>query len=153
MNPRDAAHAKRFIDSVIRFTKTKLLPHVPEMTMRFAHSAESGIFPMRVPQINFHCLNVGEANRGGFGRYNPGKYLSQRRDGIQSRGQKKCQLRPGNSYFSRAFCAVRTTLGQHRHRIDPRGVPFKGAQGLASCQIPQPHSRIPGAGAGAVAVC
>ena len=60
MNPRDAAHAKRFIDSVIRFTKTKLLPHVPEMTMRFTHSAESGIFPMRVPQINFHCLNVGE---------------------------------------------------------------------------------------------
>ena len=50
MNPRDAANAKGFIDSVISFTKTKLLPHVPEMTIRFAHNLEGGKFPMRPPK-------------------------------------------------------------------------------------------------------
>ena len=63
MNPRDAANAKGCIDSVISFTKTKLLPHVPEMTIRFTHNVESGMFPMRLPQINFHCLNVREPRR------------------------------------------------------------------------------------------
>src|SRR5882724_11813900 len=56
MNPRDAANAKGCIDSVISFTKTKLLPHVPEMTIRFIHSVESGTFPMCLPQINFACF-------------------------------------------------------------------------------------------------
>lgn len=55
MNPRDAANAKGFIDSVGSFTKTKLLPHVPEMTIRFAHNLETGKFPMRAPKINFDC--------------------------------------------------------------------------------------------------
>ena len=65
MNPRDAANAKGCIDAVISFTKTKLLPHVPEMTIRFAHKVESGMFPMRLPQINFRCLDGG-ATEGGF---------------------------------------------------------------------------------------
>ena len=60
MNPRDAANAKGCIDSVISFTKTKLLPHVPEMTIRFTHSVESGMFLMRLPRINFYSLNVRE---------------------------------------------------------------------------------------------
>ena len=55
MNPRDAANAKGCIDSVISLTKTKLLPHVPEMTIRFAHNLEGGKFPMRPPKINFDC--------------------------------------------------------------------------------------------------
>jgi len=66
MNPRDAANAKGCIDSVISFTKTKLLPHVPEMTIRFTHSVESGTFPMRLPQINFDCFD-GRATKDGFG--------------------------------------------------------------------------------------
>ncbi len=53
MNPRDAANAKGCIDSVISFTKTKLLPHVAEMTIRFTHSVESDTFPICLPQINF----------------------------------------------------------------------------------------------------
>jgi hypothetical protein len=56
MNPRDAANAKGCIDSVISFTRTKLLPHVPEMMIRFIHSVESGAFPMCLPQINFACF-------------------------------------------------------------------------------------------------
>ena len=46
MNPRDAANAKGCIASVISFTKTKLLPHVPEMTIRFVHSVDVDTFPM-----------------------------------------------------------------------------------------------------------
>ena len=53
MNPRDAAKAKGCIDSLMSFTKAKLLPHVPEMTIRFTHSVESGTFPMRRLEINF----------------------------------------------------------------------------------------------------
>jgi hypothetical protein len=33
------------------------------MTIRFTHNVESGMFPMRLPQINFHCLDVGEPTR------------------------------------------------------------------------------------------
>jgi hypothetical protein len=55
MNPRDAANAKGCIASVMSFTKTKLLPHVPEMTIRLIHSVENGTFRMRLPQINFNC--------------------------------------------------------------------------------------------------
>ena len=57
MNPRDAANPKGCIDSVISFTKTKLLPHVPEMTIKFTHNVERGPFPMRLPQINFDCFD------------------------------------------------------------------------------------------------
>jgi hypothetical protein len=46
INPRNAVNAKGCTDSVISFTKTKLLPHVPAMTTTFTHSAESGTFPM-----------------------------------------------------------------------------------------------------------
>jgi len=53
MNPRDAANAKGCIDSLISFTKAKLLPHVPEMTIRFIHNVESGTFPLRLLAINF----------------------------------------------------------------------------------------------------
>jgi hypothetical protein len=53
MNPRDAANAKGCIDSVISFTNTKLLPHVPEITIRFIHSVENRKFPMPLSQINF----------------------------------------------------------------------------------------------------
>ena len=49
MNPRDAANAKGCIDSVISFTKTKLLPHVPEITIRFIHSVENRKLPMPRP--------------------------------------------------------------------------------------------------------
>ena len=58
INPSDAANAKGCIDSVMSFTKTKLLPHVPEMTIiRFTRSVESGTFPMRLPQINVGCFD------------------------------------------------------------------------------------------------
>src|SRR5271154_404971 len=66
MNPRDAANAKGFIDSVISFTKTKLLPHVPEMTIRFAHNREDGKFPMRLSKIILDCSctrQYGESGR------------------------------------------------------------------------------------------
>ena len=56
MNPGDAANAKECIDSVINFTKTTLLPHLPEMTIRLTRSAESDTFPMRLTQINFYWL-------------------------------------------------------------------------------------------------
>src|SRR5712691_1859777 len=46
MNPREAAKAKGYIDSVISLTKTKLLPQVPEMTIRFVHSVGVDTFPM-----------------------------------------------------------------------------------------------------------
>ena len=39
------------------FTKTKLLPHVPEMTIKFTHNVGRGTFPMRVPRINFDCFD------------------------------------------------------------------------------------------------
>jgi hypothetical protein len=45
MNPRDAANAKGCIESVISFTKTKLPPHVPEITIRFIHSVENRKLP------------------------------------------------------------------------------------------------------------
>ena len=57
MNPRDAANAKGCTDAVMSFTKTKLLPHVPEMTIKFTHNVERGPFPMRLPQINFDCFD------------------------------------------------------------------------------------------------
>ena len=56
MKPRDAAKAKGCIDSLMSFTKAKLLPHVPEITIRFTHSVESGTFPMRLLQISFDCF-------------------------------------------------------------------------------------------------
>jgi hypothetical protein len=68
MNPRDAANAKGCIDAVISFTKTKLLPHVPEITIRFIQSVENRKFPMPLPlpQINFGCsrpTQYGESGR------------------------------------------------------------------------------------------
>jgi len=57
MNPRDAANAKGCIDAVMSFTKTKLLPHVPEMTIKFTHNVDRGTFPVRLPQINFDCFD------------------------------------------------------------------------------------------------
>jgi len=56
VNPRDAANAKECIDSVINFTKTTLLPHVPEMTIRLIHGAGTDTFLMRLIQINFYWL-------------------------------------------------------------------------------------------------
>ena len=64
MNPRDAANAKGCIGSVISLTKMKLLPHVPEMTTTFTHSAESGAFPMGLGQIDFDCLDDGKSHKG-----------------------------------------------------------------------------------------
>lgn len=64
MNPRDAANAKGYIDSVISFTKTKLLPHVPEMTIRFTHSVESDMFPMRLLQNQLRLFLMGRATKG-----------------------------------------------------------------------------------------
>ena len=66
MNPRDAANAKGCIDSVISFTKTKLLPHVPEITIKFIQSVENRKRPMSLPQINFDCsrpIQYGESGR------------------------------------------------------------------------------------------
>ena len=62
MKPRDAAKAKGCIDSVISFTKTKLLPHVPEMTIRLTHSAESDTFPGRLSSIGL----MGNGIKGGL---------------------------------------------------------------------------------------
>src|SRR5215469_10825040 len=59
-NPRDAANANGCIDSVISFIKTKLLPHVAEMTIRFIHSVESGMFLMCLPKFNFDFFHRGE---------------------------------------------------------------------------------------------
>src|SRR5438445_8306075 len=66
MNPRDAANAKGCIDSVMSFTKTKLLPHVPEITIRFTHSVESGTFPMCLSQIDFGYFD-GRSAKDGLG--------------------------------------------------------------------------------------
>lgn len=63
MNSRDAANAKGCIDSVISFTKTRLLPHVPEMTTTFTYSAESDSFPMGLTH-NFDCLDDGKRHKG-----------------------------------------------------------------------------------------
>ena len=49
MNPREAAKAKGYIDSVISLTKTKLLPQVPEMTIRFVHSVDVDTFLIWLP--------------------------------------------------------------------------------------------------------
>jgi hypothetical protein len=46
MKPGEAAKAKGCINSVIGLTQTKLLPHVPEMTIRFVHSIAVDTFPM-----------------------------------------------------------------------------------------------------------
>jgi hypothetical protein len=59
MNPREPAKAKGYLDSVITLTRTKLLPRVPEMTIRLTHSAKLETFPMRLPQISFGCCNEG----------------------------------------------------------------------------------------------
>ena len=66
MRPREAAKAKGCIDWVISFTKTKLLPHVPEMTIRFTQRAESDTFPMRLRQIDFDCFD-GKSHSGRLG--------------------------------------------------------------------------------------
>ena len=52
MNPRDAANAKGCIDAVMSFTKTKLLPHVPEIAIRSIHSVENRKTPMPCPKSN-----------------------------------------------------------------------------------------------------
>jgi len=66
MKPRDAAKAKGCIDSLMSFTKAKLLPHVPEMTIRFTHKVESGTFPMAYRKSTSTVL-MGRATKGGFG--------------------------------------------------------------------------------------
>jgi hypothetical protein len=106
MNPLDAANAKGCIDSVISRTRTKLLPQVPEMTIRLAQSVESGTFPMRLPLIHSN-VSMERANEAGMGRtkssvavirkrrfgkvfhpgswkgqYDAGEWSSQRRDGV-----------------------------------------------------------------------
>jgi hypothetical protein len=58
MKPREAAKAKGYIDSVIGLTKTKLLPHVTEMTIRFVHSVDVDTFPMATG-YNLGCCNEG----------------------------------------------------------------------------------------------
>src|SRR5258708_36920382 len=67
MNPLDAANAKGCIDWVISRTRTKLLPQVPEMTIRFSQSVESGTFPMRLPLIQ-SSVSMERANKVGMGR-------------------------------------------------------------------------------------
>jgi len=57
MKRREAAKAKGYIGSVISLTKTKLLPHVPEMTSRLTHSADLENFSIRLPQISFGCCD------------------------------------------------------------------------------------------------
>ena len=49
INPREAAKAKGYIDSVISLKRTKLLPQVPEMTSRLTHSASLETFSIRLP--------------------------------------------------------------------------------------------------------
>ena len=63
INPRDAAKAKGYIDPVISFTKTKLLPHVPEITNRFVHSVAADTFPM-VNGGSSSAVAVKESHRG-----------------------------------------------------------------------------------------
>ena len=46
MKPREAAKAKGYTDLVISLMKTKLLSHVPEMTIRVVHSVDVDTFPM-----------------------------------------------------------------------------------------------------------
>jgi hypothetical protein len=52
MKPRDAANAKGCIDCLMSFTRAKLLPHVPEMTIRFTQRTESGTSPHAPPAWN-----------------------------------------------------------------------------------------------------
>jgi hypothetical protein len=52
VNPRDAAVARGCIESMIRFTKTKLPPYVREMMTILIHGAGSDTFFMCLTQIN-----------------------------------------------------------------------------------------------------
>ena len=90
MNPRDAANAKGCIDSVISFTKTKLLPHVPEMMIRFTHSVESGTFPMHLPQINFDRFAETTIRRHRIGSY----------QGVTPSCVALLQASPGSNFLS-----------------------------------------------------
>src|SRR5215469_9292771 len=71
MNPRDAANAKGCIDWVMSFTKTKLLPHVPEMRIRFNQRLGSARFAMRPTANQLSALErlwrIERADRPGAG--------------------------------------------------------------------------------------
>src|SRR6516164_4739251 len=86
MNPRDAAKAKGCIDSVISFTKTKLLPHVPEVTIRLTHSVETGSFSMRLRQIDFDCFD---------GKSHSGRLRWDTQFGVRDRSAKDGVAPPG----------------------------------------------------------
>jgi hypothetical protein len=65
MNPRAAANAKGCIETVISLTKTKLLPHVPEIIIRLIHSVENRKLPMALPQIDFDCSRLTQYGESG----------------------------------------------------------------------------------------
>lgn len=67
MNPLDAANAKGCINSVISRTRTKLLPQVPDMTIRFSQSEQSGTFAMRLPPIH-PSVSMARSREAGMGR-------------------------------------------------------------------------------------
>jgi len=96
MNPLDAANAKGCIDSVISRTRTKLLPQVPEMTIRFSQSVESGTSPMRLPLIHSGVSNE-RANTASMGKTKrPVAVIRRRRFGkVFHPGNWKCQYYAG----------------------------------------------------------
>ena len=100
MNPRDAANAKGLIDS------TKLLPHVPEMTIRFAHNLEGGKFPMRPPQINFHCLDVGEPPREALADITPANTCLSAATGFKEGAKRNVNRCPELHASHRAFARL-----------------------------------------------
>src|SRR5437016_2728506 len=59
VNPRAAAKAKGYIDSVMSLTRTKLLPHVPEITSRLIHSAGVDTSFIRLSQLNVRWREEG----------------------------------------------------------------------------------------------
>jgi len=88
MRPREAAKAKGCIDWVISFTKTKLLPHVPEMTIKFTQRAESDTFLMRLRQVDFGCFD-GKSHSGRLGWDTPfGARDRSAKDGVAPPGFK-----------------------------------------------------------------
>jgi hypothetical protein len=102
MNPLDAANAKGCINSVISPTRAKLLPQVPEMTIRFSQSVESGTSPMSLPHIHTG-VSKERANMAGMGKTKrPVAVIRRRRFGkVFHPGNWKCQCYAGEWWSQR----------------------------------------------------
>jgi hypothetical protein len=96
MNPLDAANAKGVHRLGNQSYESEAAAQVPEMTIRFSQSVESGTSPMRLPLIHSGVSNE-RANTAGMGKTKrPVAVIRRRRFGkVFHPGNWKCQYYAG----------------------------------------------------------